>query len=181
MKKLFLKKKELSRILKLRKKLEKNLNLKLRIENNNLLIESKKEDSYSEYLSSKIIDAVSLGFELESAMQLMDINYNFIKIDIKNFVRESRLKEAISRVIGSRGKTKKLISQLSECDIVIHEHIVAAIGPSDNIAVVQDALVSLIRGSKPSKVYSFLERQRARLRKLAEENIELFIKKYKKL
>lgn len=177
MRKLFLGKKELSRVLKLKKEIEKSLNIKIKPERKNIIIESKKEDAYIEYISSKILEAISLGFDINTALQLKNINYNFNRIDVKNIVRESRLNEAIARVIGSRGKTKKLLSELSDCDILVHEHIVAIIGPSDNVEVALQALTSLIRGSKPSKIYSFLERSRARLKKLSEQDIEKFIKK----
>jgi KH domain-containing protein len=172
MRKLFFGEKEFARIMKLKKRIEKYLDIKIKVENKKtIIIENKKKDQYMEYISSKILEAISLGFDLDIAFQLKDINFNFIKIDIKNFVRESRLNDSISRVIGTKGKTKKLISELSDCDIIVHEHIVAVIGPSDNVEVANQALISLIRGSKPSKIYSFLERSREQLRKLSEENI----------
>lgn len=177
MKDLFFNKKGFSRIMKLKKKIEKELDIKIKPERNKITIESEKEDTYLEYISSKILEALALGFDFNITMQLKDINFNFIKIDIKSFVRESRLNEAISRTIGTKGKTKKLISELSDCDVVIHDHIVAAIGPSDNVEIVNQALISLIRGSKPSSVYSFLEKSRGKLRKLSEEDIKEMIKK----
>jgi ribosomal RNA assembly protein len=176
MKKLFFDKGGLSRILKLRKKIEQELNIKIKVEKKTIIIESKKEDSYLEYISSKIIEAASLGFEIDVAFQLKDVNFSFIKIDIKDIVRESRVNEAISRVIGKQGKTKKLISELGGCDIIVHEHIVGVIASSNTIETAEQALTSLIRGSKPSKIYGFLERNRIRMKKLAQEDVEEIIK-----
>lgn len=177
MRKLFFSRKEFSRVLKLKNKVEKALDIKIEIKKDGITVESKKEDPFLEYIASKILEAVSLGFDADSAMQLQDTNYIMRKINVKDLVRASKINLAIARVIGTKGKTKKIISGLTECDIIVTDYDVAVIGKGDNVETATNALISLIKGSKQSNIYNFLEKNRARLRELEEEDIEEFIEK----
>jgi len=176
MRSLFFQDKETKKIQKLKKQLGKALEISIEISNKEVRIKSRKEDSFSEYISSKIIEAIALGFDLDAALQLKDQNFILRKINIKDHVKESRVKVVTARIIGTKGKTKELIEKLSDCDIIIHDHTIAVIGTINNIEVASRAILSLMRGSPQSKVYSFLERSRAKLKELNEENIEEIIK-----
>jgi ribosomal RNA assembly protein len=175
MRKLFFQDKEISRVLKFKEEIEKNLKIKLKIERNEVTIEAKS--SVDEYLAEKILDALSLGFDLNVCLQLKNEEFILKKINIKDLVKESRVNVVAGRIIGTKGKTKKLIEKLSECEMVIHDHLVAIIGHLNNIEIANHAIQSLIRGSPQSKVYSFLEKSRSKLKELSEEDVESMIEK----
>ncbi len=168
--------KRLSTIRKNKARLEKALAVSLKISGNEVIIESKK-DSIAEYLTTEVIDALSLGFDIDFALQLKDEDFILKKIDIKTRAKGSRVHVVIGRIIGKQGKTKHVLEKLTECNIVISDHIVGIIGRADNVDVVSHAIQSLIRGAPQSKVYSYLERSKSRLRELASEDIEKFIEK----
>ena len=170
--------KEIGRILGKNKKnkqiLEKVLNIKLRIYRDSVSIESRK-DAFDEYIVSKIIEAMALGFDIFLALKLKDIDYELKKIDIKLYVKPSRLNIVKGRIIGQKGKTKKVIERLSECKIILSDHIVAIIGKIKNVEMTYQAIITLIRGSPQSKVYALLERSHERIQ-LDEEEIEEMLK-----
>ena len=92
------------------------------------------------------------------------------KVNLKDFVRTSQLRRVKGRVIGEKGKTKKVIAELTDCAIVIRDYSVAIIGKTVDVAMTVKALRSLIRGAPHSKVYAFLERSRKiRIEKKEEE------------
>ena len=180
MKKIFFSGKELARIRKYELELEKALEIKLHITKDSITLESSKNDSFVEHISSFVLDALALGFDFETAIQLKDPNYILKKIDIKNRVKDNRVNVVIGRIIGTKGKTKHLIEKLSEADIVISEHTIAILGNIDNVEIANHAIEALIRGSPQSKVYGVLEKSRARLKELGEQNIEDYIEKEEK-
>ncbi|MCX8194162.1 MAG: KH domain-containing protein [Candidatus Pacearchaeota archaeon] len=182
MRKLLFSGKELYRLLNLRskiKKLEARLKVRVDIDKKEVILTSMKKDSFSEYVASKVLEAIALGFDTESAMQLCNTDFTLTKINAKDFVRSSRVNLALGRIIGKEGRTKRIIEELSNCNLVVSNHTVAVIGRADNVDTARQAIISLLHGSKQANVYKFLERSRARLRKLEEEDVEKFIEKEK--
>ena len=72
MKKIFSEK--LPRILKNKKKLEKELNVKITNKGKDVFIESESEDEYS---AEKVIDALNFGFPFEYALLIKKENFIF--------------------------------------------------------------------------------------------------------
>jgi len=157
MEKVFLLAQQARKIAKLKEKIESSLNVKLKIEKENIVIEGSALD---ELIVSKVIEAISLGFDFDIALRLKDENYILEKINIKKQVRPSRLRQIKARIIGSKGKAKKTMEELTNCSIVLNKNIVTVLGKIEDVNNATRALLSLIRGSPHSKVYSFLERAR---------------------
>ncbi len=134
--------------------LKKRFNLEFSLEGKKL---SYSGDSLEEYEASMIIDAINFGFTAKKALLLTDTELQFKKINIKDFTRRKNLHEVIARVIGTQGKTKKTIEQLSECFLEISEREVGIIGEAEAVEKTTTAITSLIRGSKQANVYAFLE------------------------
>jgi ribosomal RNA assembly protein len=90
----------------------------------------------------------------------------FKKVRIKDHTRRN-LRDIKSRLIGTHGKTKKTMAEISGCEILIKESEVGFIGGVDVIEDVERAIINLIKGSKQANMYRYLER-RNRERKLFE-------------
>jgi len=134
----------------------------------NITIKSKekdKEEALDEYLVSKILEALALGFEVDSALFLKDEEYVLKVIDLKVYATGSRLQTVIGRIIGKQGKSKKVLQSLSHCQIAISEHNVGLIGRAENVEVASEAIEKLIRGAPHSNVFKFLERSQTYLKK----------------
>lgn len=161
-----------------KEKLEKviNVNLEL-IDEKTIVIKSKEGDSFAEYIASEIIDAIGFGFDIEDALMLRDTDFMLKKIDIKAKVKGPRVGVVKGRILGKKGRTKQIIEKLAECVVALADHVVAIIGREESVNVASHAIEALIRGSPQSKVYSYLEKSRSKLKKLTEEHIEEMIEK----
>jgi KH domain-containing protein len=135
--------------------LEKRLDAKISIQGKKVTIDT---DAIHEYEASLIIDAINLGFPAEIAALLEDENYSLEIINIKDFSRKKNLTHVRSRLIGAKGRTKHTIEQISGCHVKIKRHEVGIIGPAENIEHAITGITNLIRGTKQSNVYKFLEK-----------------------
>ncbi len=143
-----------------RKKLEKRLQVKLILEKEDVIVSG---EAFPEYIGSKVLHAIDLGFDTESALLLSSEDYMLELINLKSYVRPSRIRQVKGRVIGEKGKAKKVISELAECDMVVKDNTVALLGKTENVALASKAVRLLIGGSPHASVYTFLENNKAKL------------------
>ena len=142
-----------------KKKLEKALNVKISVKGKDVCVSGKAVD---EYIACQIIEALNLGFNTNQGLLLRDENFVFEKINIKDVTKRHDLERIRGRIIGTKGKTKEIIENLSDCFISLHDNTVGIIGEAENIERAMQAITSIIQGSKQSKVYSSLERDRTK-------------------
>ena len=130
-------------------------------------------DSLKVYLTKLIILAISRGFNPDIAVLLANENMIIEVINIQDFSGKSKSKEIRTkgRLIGTQGKAKHLIEQLTNTDISIYGKTVAIIGKVENAILARRALEMLLKGSKHGNVYSWLEKQQQHLKE-AESGFE---------
>tara|TARA_B100000315_G_C14152216_1_gene396184 strand:+ start:39 stop:533 length:495 start_codon:yes stop_codon:yes gene_type:complete len=136
--------------------LEKRLNTKIEITENNINLEGKPEDIF---IGEKVLDAIDKNFPISTSLLLIDENYVLEDIPIKN-IRDKNLENTKARIIGTGGKTLKTLSELSSCHITLHNNTVSIIGEADKIKEIMTAIENLIRGSKQANVYKYLEKNK---------------------
>ena len=120
----------------------------------------------------KIIDflrAVGRGFSPERAYRLLKEDQYFAVMDIQDYVgkKMDHVRRMRARVIGSGGKTRRVIEELSEAELSIYGDTIAIIGDAEALDIAKTALDMILNGSEHSAVYSYLEHTR-RERRLAE-------------
>ena len=109
-----------------------------------------------------VVQAIGRGFSEARAFRLLDDDVYLEVLDIKDFARSpARVEQIRARVIGTRGKTRRLIEELTGVDVSVLGHTVALVGPTFEMAVAREAAIMLLRGSEHATVYRFLERKRA--------------------
>src|SRR4030042_2207160 len=149
----------IGKILKEKKNLQKELNVKISCKGHMLYVNGEAED---EYLAIQVIEAMTLGFTATKALLLTQEGFILEKIYIKNITPRHDLERIRGRIIGTHGKTKQTIESLGDCFIAVHENTVGVIGFADEIRTTITALEVLIRGKKQAKTYSYLEEARSR-------------------
>ena len=120
-----------------------------------------------------LVRAVGRGFSPERALRLLDDDEYFEVIDIRDYVgkKSGHVVRMRARVIGTNGKTRRLIEDLTGAFISVYGSSVSIIGNSIQMPVARTAVDMLLRGSEHSTVYKYMERQRGHLR-IAEMGFE---------
>ena len=113
-----------------------------------------------------VIRAVGRGFNPEKATRLFDDDEYLEIVDLKDFVgdREGAVHRVRGRLIGKDGKTRRIIEDLTGCDMIIYGNTVGLIGNSISLPVAKHAVELILHGSEHATVYHYLESQRPRLR-----------------
>eukprot|EP00697_Spironema_sp_BW2_P014568 gnl/Spiro4/5042_TR2515_c0_g1_i1.p1 gnl/Spiro4/5042_TR2515_c0_g1~~gnl/Spiro4/5042_TR2515_c0_g1_i1.p1 ORF type:complete len:247 (+),score=64.96 gnl/Spiro4/5042_TR2515_c0_g1_i1:64-741(+) len=117
--------------------------------------------------ASDFVRAFSLGFDVEDCIALlrMDDLYvdSFEMKDVKTLQGE-HLSRAIGRVSGRHGRTKYTIENATKTRIVLADSHIHILGAFQNINVARDAVVKLILGSEPNKVFTMLQAVSTRMK-----------------
>jgi len=139
--------------------LEDKLKVKIKIIGKKITIQGEGIDEYECCL---VLDAINFGFPAKIAALIKEEDIIFEKINIKDFTRRKDLSTVRSRLIGTHGKTKKTLEAISNSKIIIKDNSVGIIGPAESIEYITTALTNLIRGTKQTNIYKYLERINAR-------------------
>ena len=145
---------KLPRILKSKAQLEKKLKVKIKNQGQEVSIDGEPED---EYIAEKVIEALNFGFPFSNALAIKEEDAMFEVINIKDHTKRNDLQQVRARIIGTQGKTLKTLSTLSRCYLELKDNQVGIIGSPESIKNAQEAVTSIIRGSKQANVYKFLE------------------------
>jgi KH domain-containing protein len=146
---------KLPRIIKSKKRLQEKLNIKITNRGKEVSISGKPED---EYIAEKVIDAINFGFSVSTALLIKTQDSIFEIIHIKDHTKRKDLARIKARIIGTKGKTLQTLSQLTKCDLEINGYDIGIIGDPEFIENAQQAIISIIKGSKQGNVYSYLEK-----------------------
>ncbi len=141
--------------------LERKLNIKINIKGKKVTIKGSPID---EYEASLVLDAINLGFSARNALTLKDESKIFRILNIKDITRKKNLENVRARIIGREGKTKRTIENITGCDIIIKDNEIGIIGDAESIENVITGISNLVRGTKQSNTYRYLEKMNKRKR-----------------
>ena len=161
---------KIDEVKKNQEQIEEKLKIRLKIIGNKVHFEG---SSIDEYEASIVFEAINFGFSPRVALALKDEESAFKVIHIRDHTKR-KLRDVQSRLIGKEGKTRRLIAELSDSYVLIKEGEIGIIGDIKNAENASTAIISLIKGSKQSNMYRYLEKKN-RIKK--EESLNYLIKK----
>lgn len=127
------------------------------------------------YSTREIVKAIARGFNPDIAKNLIKQDYIYEQIYIKDFAKNSlHLKRLKGRVIGTEGKSRKAIEDLTEASISIYGKTIGIIGLPESVDLARRAIETLLSGSPHSNVYKWLEKRKKDLFKSNLEEINNF-------
>ena len=132
-----------------------------------------KGNELNEYLIEKVVQAVDFGFMVDDALLLMNDDFVLEFITVKEHTRRKNLVDVRARIIGTGGKARKTIENLTGSEIVIQGNTIGVIVDSDHLDAVVQGLESLIQGAKHGNVFAYLEKQNISRRKFEKDDLGL--------
>jgi len=132
-----------------------------------------KGNELNEYLIEQVIRAVDFGFNVDDALLLVNDDFVLEFIEVKEHTRRKNLKDVRARLIGTSGKARKTIENLTGSEIVIHDNTVGIVVDSKHLDSVVQAIESLIQGAKHGNVFAYLEKQNMSRRKYDDDDLGL--------
>lgn len=105
--------------------------------------------------AENIVKAIGRGFSPENAMLLLDEDTTLVIIELPK--NERTLKRLRSRIIGTKGKSRRNIEKLTDTHISIHGKTVSLIGKYGDVDLAEQAIHKIIKGVPHRFVYEFLE------------------------
>lgn len=120
-------------------------------------------------LALKALDiarAIGRGFSEERALRLLDPDEYLRAIDIRDYAGKSkkRIAQIKGRLIGTKGKTRKTIEELTGVEMSVYRNTVSLIGDIVSISIAEKAVEMMLEGSEHSSVYRYLESKRKEIR-----------------
>ena len=113
-----------------------------------------------------VIKAIGRGMAPKKAVKLLDDENFFTLVDIKDYVgkRSNQQRRVRGRIIGSKGKIRRLIEGHTGCEISVYGSTVVIVGDEVGLLLAQDAVERIASGSEHGAVIKGLERERKRVR-----------------
>jgi len=111
-----------------------------------------------------IVSAIARGFSPQRAFSLLGEDKMLTVVDLREFAgkSENSMARIKSRLIGTDGKARKIIEQLSDSEISIYGHTVAIIGDPEESRIAKEAVEKLAKGGTHKSTYEMLQKYRTK-------------------
>jgi ribosomal RNA assembly protein len=157
---------------KVKQRIEEKFMVVLQIESESggvtIVLSERSNDPSVLFKAKDTVTAIGRGFSPEHAFRLLrneEAIFDFIDLRAIFGRSESDIKRVKGRVIGANGKTRKLIEELTDANVVVYGHTIGFIGTFEQVDVARNAVQMLIDGSQHHTVYKYLQRKRSELKK----------------
>lgn len=114
-----------------------------------------------EWEAEQVLLALEAGFPVKHALKLLKEDFYMEKIDLAQAFhgKEAHVTRYKARVIGTRGKSKKKIEELSGAFLAVGDESIAVIGRFEELRNAKEAVMRLLEGAPHANVFRFLEKK----------------------
>jgi ribosomal RNA assembly protein len=149
--------------------IEKSTGVKITVDSEEGDVEIDYTHAVDPSMALKVQDmvvAIGRGFSADKAINLLEDDCYLEVIDIRDYVGKiiSHVERMRARVIGTHGKTRAIIEELTGAYVSVYGNTVAIIGDAVQMDVARRALDMLLSGSEHAAVYKFLEGMRVKIK-----------------
>ncbi len=118
------------------------------------------EDPIMLLRAKEVMKAFGRGFLFDDALYLLDESYFLESLDVESYCKsDNRAVVLKARVIGTKGKTKRMIGEYTNTKIAVYGDTVSIIGIWKDVMLARKAVEMLLFGSSHTVVYKFLEQK----------------------
>jgi len=146
--------------------LEGELGVKLGVDSKEGLVTVKTENAEKgdPFAATRVVEAIGRGFSPQRALRLLDEGAVLEVIDLRDYAGRSTnsLERIRGRVIGLKGKSRRVIEELTRCHLSVYGRTVAIIGEASEVQLAAEAVRSLATGSQHRTVYNTLQKARTK-------------------
>ena len=145
-----------------KKELQKVLGIKVHVDSKEGDVLLQGDDGIVLLTAQNIVKAIGRGFNPDVAFELLNEENYLEIINIDDYTKSSKASfiRIKARAIGTGGKARTTIEELTNTHIVVYGKTVGIIGDYECVALARKAFESLLAGSRHTTVYSWLEKQR---------------------
>ncbi|NYZ74834.1 hypothetical protein H0O03_01045 [Candidatus Micrarchaeota archaeon] len=146
------------------REVERAAGVKIKLSEEDAEIEAGADNPGSEWEAEQVLLALEAGFPAKQALKLLKEDYFMEKIDLGQAFRgnESQVTRYKARVIGSEGRAKKKIEEITGAFVAVGDESVAVIGKFEELKDAKEAVIRLLEGAPHANVFHFLERKKKR-------------------
>jgi len=144
-----------------KKLVERSTKTKINIDSETGDIVITSDESINCFITKTIIKAIGRGFNPDIALTLLNEENLFEVINIQEFSKKSkkRLLNIKARIIGTKGKAKSMLEQLTHTNICVYGKTVSIVGRIENVMIAKHGIESLLNGAPHGNVYRLIEDQ----------------------
>jgi ribosomal RNA assembly protein len=121
-------------------------------------------DGGSEWIAEQVVKAIAGGFDYKVARKMFSDEFYLECVDLELVLGSPKVIERqTARIIGTEGKAKRIIAELSGAFLSIFENKVYFLGRFEEVKAAKEAVMMLLDGKTHTSVYSFLEKSKKEL------------------
>jgi ribosomal RNA assembly protein len=146
--------------------LEEEMGVKLGVDSKEGLVTITSDSALKTdpFAATRVIEAIGRGFSPQRARRLLEDGTAFEVIDLRDYGGKSSnsLERIRGRIIGLKGKSRRVIEELTHCNLSVYGRTVAIIGEASEVQLASEAVRSLATGSQHRTVYNTLQKARTK-------------------
>ena len=146
--------------------LEGELGVKIGVDSKEGLVtvSSENAEKGNPFAATRVVEAIGRGFSPQRALRLLDEGATLEVIDLRDYAGRSAnsLERIRGRVIGLKGKSRRVIEELTRCHLSVYGRTVSIIGEASEVQLASEAVRSLATGSQHRTVYNTLQKARTK-------------------